>query len=311
MITTVTLNAAIDKTYYVGQFEAGRVHRVGRQIAEPGGKGNNVAKVARLLGAKVTATGYIAGMNGAFIEGQLQLRDIETAFVNVPGESRICLNIIDEGNGQSTELLEQGPAIGESHLQELKDTLGRLAQRSGIVAFSGSLPPGAPSGFYAELIEIVQSAGARAYLDTSGKALQESLGIRPHLIKPNEDELAQWLGRDNEELTEQEYIDAAFKLASEGISQVCVTLGSRGTIAIIDGTGYRAIPPTIQAVNTVGCGDSFVAGMAYGEQQGMSPAERLRTATAAAAANAMSEKAGHIDDELFQSYAAQVQVAPL
>ncbi|GGH32101.1 1-phosphofructokinase [Paenibacillus segetis] len=309
MITTVTLNAAIDKTYYVSQFGPGHVHRVSRQIAEPGGKGINVAKVISLLGGKVAATGFIAGSSGSFIENSLMDRGIQTSFVRVPGESRVCLNIIDESNGSSTELLEQGPSVDQVAVKDIKETVHRLALQSSIVVLSGSLPPGAPAQLYADLIDIVKSTHARVFLDTSGAALNSGLQAQPYFVKPNEHELAAFLGRD--QLAPTEWAEAAHKLAAEGIAQVCVTLGSRGSIAIIDGEGYHITPPTIQAVNTVGCGDSFVAGMAYAEERGDSPAEKLRIASAVAAANAMSDKAGHFDYALFQDYVKQVQVAAL
>jgi len=309
LITTVTLNAAIDKTYYVQQFASGAVHRVVRQIAEPGGKGNNVAKVARLLGAEVAATGLIGGSSGSFIESQLAVRGIRTAFIRVPGESRVCLNIIDESTGISTELLEQGPEIAADQVLALKNTLQGLAAESSVVVLSGSLPPGARPDLYAELIGVIQAAGARAFLDTSGAALSSGLQARPYFVKPNEQELSAWVGH---ELTSEEgWTDAATKLAGAGIAQVCVTLGSRGSIAILDGAAYRVHPPLIQAVNTVGCGDAFVAGMAYAEERGDSPVEKLRIATAAAAANAMSDKAGHLDEDVFAACLAQVQVSAL
>lgn len=309
MITTVTLNAAIDKTYYVPSFIPGEVHRVTRQVAEPGGKGNNVAKVIRLLGGEVTASGFIAGNNGAFIETGMQARGIHTAFIVASGESRVCLNIMDEASGLSTELLEQGPVVGRAQLAQLKQDLLELARNSRIVVLSGSLLPGASAELYAELIGIVKEAGARAYLDTSGIALSAGIEAKPHFVKPNEHELAVWLGKVS--LTENECIEAAKKLFDEGISQVCVTLGERGTIAVIDGQVFRVSPPSIQAINTVGCGDSFVAGMAFSEACGDAPVDRLRIATAAAAANAMSERAGHIEDDVFNLYLHQVKVKPL
>lgn len=309
MITTVTLNAAIDKTYYVNSLELGGVQRVARQMDEPGGKGNNVAKVITLLGGDVTATGFVAGSSGSFIESSLRNRGIQTSFVRVAGESRVCLNIIDESNGTSTELLEQGPTIDDNHIAEMKETIHRLALQSSVVVLSGSLPQGSPADLYADLIGIIQSTKARVFLDTSGAALNSGLQARPHFVKPNEHELAGWLGQD--QLQENEWAEAAQKLATEGIAQVCVTLGERGVIAFIDGQGYRAIPPTIHAVNTVGCGDSFVAGMAFAEERGYSPTEKLCIASAAAAANAMSDQAGHIDYKLFQDYVKQVQVVTL
>ncbi|MCM3703381.1 1-phosphofructokinase family hexose kinase [Paenibacillus macerans] len=309
MITTVTLNAAIDRTYYVDRFSAGKVHRVARQVDEPGGKGNNVAKVIRQLGGQVTATGIIAGSNGAFIERGLAERGIQTKFVHAPGESRVCHNILDESNGGSTELLGQGPAITEPQMAAIKETLQSLAQKSSVVVLSGSLPAGAPENMYADLIGIVRSAGAKAFLDTSGAAFSAGLSVSPRFVKPNEQELAGWLGHEPREI--REWTKAAQKLAERGIAEVCVTLGSRGAVAVLDGAGYLVTPPAIHPVNTVGCGDAFVAGMAYAEERGDSAADRLRTAAAAAAANAMSAKAGDIDYRLFRKYERQVQIIAL
>ncbi|MFE0559818.1 1-phosphofructokinase family hexose kinase [Paenibacillus sp. NPDC058910] len=309
MITTVTLNAAIDRTYYVSQFRAGEVHRVARQVDEPGGKGNNVAKVIRQLGGQVTATGIIAGASGTFIESSLAERGIQTAFVQAAGESRVCLNILDESSGSSTELLGQGPSITEIEASGIKETLHRLALQSSVVVLSGSLPAGAGDGLYAELVGIIRSAGARAFLDTSGAALSEGLLALPYFVKPNEQELAGWLGREPRGTSE--WTQAAQMLADQGIVQVCVTLGSRGAIAILEGEGYLVTPPVIKSVNTVGCGDAFVAGMAYAEECGDSAVKRLRVAAAAAAANAMSDRAGDIDYTLFREYARQVNVQVL
>lgn len=309
MITTVTLNAAIDKTYYAHSFRLGEVQRVVRQIAEPGGKGNNVAKVIRLLGGNATSTGFIAGSSGSFIDDSLKQRGIETSFVRVPGESRVCLNIVDTSNGISTELLEAGPTIDGKHVKEIKKTLQRLAMESSIIVLSGSLPPGAPADLYSELISMIHTSKARAYLDTSGSALRSGLLARPYLVKPNKQELTALMGR--ELLHDADLIEAAEKVASVGIQQVCVTLGNRGAIAFIDGEGYWVTPPLIKPVNTVGCGDSFVAGMAFADDRGDSPKEMLRIACAASAANAMSDKAGHIDYTLFQEYLKQVKVVSL
>ncbi|MDP4098233.1 1-phosphofructokinase family hexose kinase [Paenibacillus sp. P96] len=315
MITTVTLHAAIDRTYYVDKFNVGQVQRVARQVDEPGGKGNNVAKVIRQLGGEVTATGIIAGSNGAFIESSLTDRGIQTAFVHGPGESRVCLNILDESSGTSTELLGQGPAITGSEVEAIKQRVRQLALQSTVVVLSGSLPAGAPEGLYAELTGIVRSTGARAFLDTSGRAFSAALDgtshldVMPHFVKPNEQELSGWLGHIPQELSE--WTRAAQMLADQGIAEVCVTLGSRGAVAILDGAAYLVTPPVIQPVNTVGCGDAFVAGMAYAEERGDSAADRLRTAAAAAAANAMSAKAGDIDYRHFREYERQVQITAL
>lgn len=309
MIVTVTLNAAIDKTYYVSGFAAGAVQRVRRQIAEPGGKGNNVAKIVRLLGGEAVATGFAAGGAGAFIEERLAARGIRTGFVRIPGESRTCLNIVDETSGASTELLEEGPTVGDAELAEIKEAVGRLGAQASVVVLSGSLPAGAPAELYAELIGTARSAGARVYLDASGEALALGIGAKPDLIKPNEEELARLSGRRR--LEADHYAEAARKLHGQGIRQVCATLGRQGAVACMDGTLYRVIAPSVSAVSAVGCGDAFVAGMAYADELGLPAADRLRMAAAAGAAAAMTDRAGELDPAVYDRLLDRVEVLPL
>ncbi|CAI6080189.1 1-phosphofructokinase family hexose kinase [Cohnella sp. JJ-181] len=309
MIATVTLNAAVDKTYYVSGFAPGAVQRVRRQIAEPGGKGNNVAKIVRLLGGEAAATGFTAGGAGAFIEERLAARGVRSAFVRIPGESRTCLNIVDEASGASTELLESGPTVGDAELAQIKDAVRQLSAEASVVVLSGSLPAGAPEDLYAELVGVARSAGARVYLDASGEALALGIRARPDLIKPNEDELARLVGRKR--LEAPQLAQTAAKLHAQGVRQVCATLGSRGAVACMDGNLYRVIAPAVSAVSAVGCGDAFVAGMAYADELGLPAAGRLRMAAAAAAAAAMTDRAGELDPAVYERLLESVEVVPL
>lgn len=309
MIVTVTLNAAVDKTYYVSGFAAGAVQRVRRQIAEPGGKGNNVAKIVRLLGGEAVATGFSAGGAGAFIEERLAARGIGTAFVRIAGESRTCLNIVDEASGASTELLEEGPAVGGAEIADIKEAVGRLGAQASVVVLSGSLPAGAPTDLYAELVGIARASGARVYLDASGEALALGVGARPDLIKPNEEELARLSGRRR--LEASQVTETAAKLHGQGIGQVCATLGRQGAVACIDGKLYRVAAPSVAAISAVGCGDAFVAGMAYAEEQGLPAEDRLRMAAAAGAAAAMTDRAGELEPAAYERLLDRVEVLPL
>ncbi|MFD2334314.1 1-phosphofructokinase family hexose kinase [Cohnella sp. GCM10020058] len=309
MIATVTLNAAVDKTYYVSGFAAGAVQRVRRQIAEPGGKGNNVAKIVRLLGGDATATGFLAGSAGAFIEERLAVKGIRTSFVRISGESRTCLNIVDEASGASTELLEEGPTVGEAELAEIKDAVGRIGAQASVVVLSGSLPAGAPADLYAELVGIASSAGARVYLDASGEALALGIGAGPDLIKPNEEELARLAGRRR--MDASQLAQTVAKLHSQGVRQVCATLGRQGAVACVDGRLYRVIAPSVSAVSAVGCGDAFVAGMAYADELGLPAADRLRMAAAAAGAAAMTDRAGELDPVVYERLLVRVAVLSL
>jgi tagatose 6-phosphate kinase len=292
LITTVTLNAAIDKTYYLPAFERDKVSRVGKMHAFPGGKGLNVARVVRQLGENVVATGYVGGFNGEFIKKELDKQGIRHDFVTVEGESRLCLNIIDESRRTSTELLEPGPDITADQVEEMKRKVKQLAANSSIVAFSGSIPKGVPATIYADLVAIAKAEGAKVFLDTSGDPLLQALAAKPHFIKPNEQEIEVILGKKPER--ESDLHETVRRLMAQGIDCVVVSLGAAGSLAGIGGALYRIAAPKLEPVNTVGCGDAFVAGMAVATLRGQSAEECLKLATAAGSANALTEQAGSV-----------------
>ncbi len=290
-ITTVTLNAAIDKTYYLPALAKGKVVRAEQVLSMAGGKGVNVARVLRQLGhPEVAATGFASGYNGQFIIDQVKEIGIESEFVGASGESRLCLNFIDRSDGSSTEVLEPGPEILTEHLDNFKRKLRHLGEESGLVIFSGSIPKGLSSGLYAELIEIARSAGAEIFLDASGEPLVHGLAAKPSFIKPNVDEIVPLLAG----MGELDLYDGVCSLMEKGIPNVIVTLGGEGAVAGIEGKLYRVQIPKIKPINTVGSGDAFVAGFAYGYARDWPAADRLRYAAAAGCANALSPAAGDV-----------------
>lgn len=294
MIVTVTLNAAIDKTYHLPALAAGQVSRVDRVYAEPGGKGINVARVIALQGVSVLATGFAGGSNGDFIERGLTRQGIAHDFVKIEGESRICLNIMDQ-DGVSTELLEPGPVIAGQEMEAMRQKLALLAARAKVVAFSGSLPAGVPKSFYAELIGIAQRQGALVFLDTSGEALMQGAEAKPYFIKPNEDEVAQWLGHSIKD--ENALMQGLLRLNEAGIPCISVSMGAQGSLAAFHGVCYRVYAPKVDARNAVGSGDAYVAGMAIGTAQGLPVEECLRLATASGTANVLTARAGYVEPE--------------
>jgi tagatose 6-phosphate kinase len=312
MITTVTLNAAIDKTYYLPSFSLSQVTRVRRMFAEPGGKGLNVARVIRQLGYPVTATGIVGGNNGRFIENALSVQEIAHDFIRIEDESRLCLNFIDESSGASTEVLEQGPVVPEYAWMSFKTKLAQLAGRSRVVCFSGSLPQGIPYDGYAQLVRIVKQAGALAFLDTSGEALIQGSAAHPNFIKPNEYEIATLLESMGSPTAGLKLGDALKCLQSAaGIPNITVSLGAEGSITCFEQTLFRVNAPKLQAVNTVGCGDSFVAGMAAATLEGLPIEQCLQWATAAAAANALTDRAGYVNMQDVNFLKEQINVEQL
>ncbi|RED64035.1 1-phosphofructokinase family hexose kinase [Cohnella lupini] len=290
-ITTVTLNAAIDKTYYVPTWAKGTVMRAEKVLSMAGGKGVNVARVLHQLGhPAMAATGFASGYNGRFISDQVQELGIESEFVGAIGESRLCLNFIDGRDGSSTEVLEQGPEILEEHLENFKRKLTRLSAESALVIFSGSIPRGLSPSLYAELIGITRAEGAEVFLDASGAPLTQGLVAKPGFIKPNEEEIVPFLAGDGY----GNLFDGVSSLMNQGVANVVVTLGGEGAVAGIDGSHYRVRTPKLDVVNTVGCGDAFVAGYAYGFVRKWTAVECLKHAAAAGCANALSPAAGDI-----------------
>ncbi len=306
MITTVTLNAAIDKTYFLPQFQMGVVTRVDDMIVTPGGKGINSARVIHQLGQHVTATGFVGGNNGHYIQSELQGTGIECDFVEVKGESRLCLNMINVSDQSSTELLEPGPLISDTNILSMKEKIRKLSKVSKIVSFSGSLPRGVSSQFYCELIEIAQAEGARVFLDTSGTALVEGIKAKPFLIKPNETEIETLISRKLNQ--EKDLYENVLQLMQTGIDCVVVSLGSKGAIVGYEGELMKITAPKIVAVNTVGCGDSFIAGMAYATSMQLNTIESLQFATAVGTANALTQQPGWIQREDVERLLPQVHV---
>lgn len=309
MITTVTLNAAIDKTYQVPEFKEGHLHRIPEMSMLAGGKGNNVARVVATLGEPVTATGFLAGYSGKLIEKLLEEDGVRHEFMFVPGESRTCITVVDPRTSRQTELLEAGPVIRQEHLKEMKEKIRELAAHSSLVIFSGSLPSGCSPSAYVDLIRAAKEEGAQVILDTSGEALQHSLASMPDLIKPNEHEIAKLTGQPSS--SEAEILTCITSLNQRGIRHVVVSLGGNGALAGMEGALYRVHLPQIRMVNAVGSGDSMVAGMAIALMKGYGPEEVLKLGCACGSANALHMQAGRVRAEEVRELQANIKVERL
>lgn len=306
MILTVTLNVAVDKAYVIeGPLQAGEVMRVKTCSNTAGGKGLNVSKVIGLCGEEVLATGFTGGFNGAYVEKLLTEKGIPNEFVHVKGETRSCINILD-GDGKSTEFLEPGAPVTAEEEAAFLRKFETLLPKCSVVTMSGSAPKGIPADIYGKLIAMGKKAGVKMILDTSGQYLIEGVKAKPFLIKPNHDEIAQLLGRPAE--TMEEMLESAKELHRSGIPYVVISLGADGA-AVVCGEGvYTARPPKIQAVNTVGCGDSMVGAMAAALERGYGVEEMLRYAVAVSSANAMNLETGYFRQEDMEENLKQVIV---
>lgn len=306
MILTVTLNAAIDKRYVVEEFKVGEVNRVKECAYVPGGKGLNVSKPAAVAGAEVVATGFVGGHAGNYIEASLKDYHVKSAFYHLESESRSCINIWDEKNCVQTEFLEPGFTVTESEFQGFVEEFKELVKKADVVAMSGSVPKGLDGTAYQKLVKVVKDAGKKVILDTSGKLLEMGIEACPTMIKPNIDEIRMLTGKDCNEI--DEIIEAAKEIHARGVEVVAVSLGADGSLAVSDEGVFRAIVPRIDAVNTVGCGDSMIAGFALGFAEGLSIEETLRKASAISAAAALREETGYFVMEDMQRLYPQIKI---
>lgn len=306
MILTVTLNAAIDKRYVVEEFKVGEVNRVKECAYVPGGKGLNVSKPAAVAGAEVVATGFVGGHAGNYIEGSLKDYHVKSAFYHLESESRSCINIWDEKNCVQTEFLEPGFTVTESEFQGFVEEFKELVKQADVVAMSGSVPKGLDGNAYQKLVKVVKDAGKKVILDTSGKLLEMGIEACPTMIKPNIDEIRMLTGKECNEIGE--IIEAAKEIHARGVEVVAVSLGADGSLAVSDEGVFRAIVPRIDAVNTVGCGDSMIAGFALGFAEGLGIEETLRKASAISAAAALREETGYFVMEDMQRLYPQIKI---
>jgi len=245
----------------------------------------------------VTATGLVGGYIGAYFES-LITGNIRSAFTHVASETRSCINVWDTTNGVSTEYLEPGAPITAEEAEQFFCDFRKELEKADVITISGSLPKGAPADSYEQLIALCREAGKPVLLDASGENLRRGAAMKPDFIKPNTDELAQLLGHPVSGM--EEAIEAAKTLHAGGIRYVAVSLGAKGAVLVCDEGVFHGQPPKIEPRNTVGCGDSMVAGFAAGIARGLKAEEMLRLAVAVSAANALTLSTGSFEQEDFE-----------
>ncbi|MBK8987046.1 MAG: 1-phosphofructokinase [Chloroflexi bacterium] len=284
MIYTVTLNPAVDKEMVVPQIVFDAVLRAGVTRLDFGGKGFNVSRMLKSLGADSTAVGFAGGKSGELLRDGLEGLGICTDFVWVGGETRTNVSIVTEPATHYVKANEPGPTISAEELAELRRKVGLLARPGDWWVLAGSLPPGVTTAVYAHLIADIQAVGGRVILDTSGEALGLGCAARPFLAKPNDVEAHQLTGLPVN--NPAEIAAAAQAMQANGVDNVVVSLGKAGALLVDGRSVWRAISPTIQERNPIGAGDSMVGGLVYALSQGHSVAEALRWGIACGAATA-------------------------
>lgn len=268
MIITVTMNPAIDKTVDVAKLERGGLNRIQKIVLDAGGKGINVSKTVKELGGTTIATGFFGGNSGAVIENVLKEYGIRSDFVQVDGETRTNMKVVEQG-GIVTELNEPGPVVTQEQTDELIAKLEGYASEDTLFILAGSIPQGVSKEIYRVITEKVHDKGASVLLDADGELFVNSLSARPDIIKPNRVELEQYY-RINYRATEEQLIELGCRLLDQGIGLAAVSMGQMGALFLGKERKYRCRGLSVKTHSTVGAGDAMVAALAYGWDQKMS-----------------------------------------
>lgn len=303
MIYTITLNPSLDYITDVEDFHTGTVNRTNGESILPGGKGINVSLMLKELGCESVATGFLAGFTGAEIRRLLLEHGLSERFLFLKnGFSRINVKLRSE---QETEINGGGPVVSEEEKEAL---LGWLAQTVGdgdTLVLSGSVPRSLPADIYGEMIRRLSSENVRIVADVSGNLMKEILPYRPFLVKPNHHELGEMFGCRIE--SRDEAVFYARKLQAQGAENVMVSLAADGAVLVTEEAVLYAEAPKGTLVNSVGAGDSSVAGFLAGGLASENPMKALSLAVAAGSATAFSEGIG--DKSTVESLLGQVNVA--
>jgi 1-phosphofructokinase family hexose kinase len=312
VILTVTLNAAIDRTVAVPNFQLGRRHRAVESRTLAGGKGINIARALGTLGKPVIATGFVGGPTGMRVLEHLREEAVLSDFTRIAGETRINLAVIDPTSGEQTEINERGPAVSPEEVVRFVERLDYLAGGAKICVLAGTLPPGAGDDLYARLVKDLRERGLIVLLDAEGEAMLAGLRAGASVVTPNE--------REAEELVGQEFADrddlvaGLSELVRLGAGEAAITRPD-GCVAVVGGGSERRFlevrTEPLDPVSTVGSGDAFLAGYVAGRYDGLSPEECLAYGVACGAESTQHFGAGTVDRNQVERLLGKVQVQEL
>jgi 1-phosphofructokinase family hexose kinase len=312
VIVTVTMNAALDRTLEVPNFQRGQRHRASSGLTLAGGKGINIARALKLLGAPVIAIGLQGGRTGTRIVEELTDEAILNDFVRIGDESRTSTAVVDPTGGSYTEINEWGPLVAPEELDILREKLDYFAGIARAVVFAGSLPRGVESSFYAEAIRELNRKGVHTVLDSEGEPLRLGVEAEPTLVSPNQREAEGIVGQEFED--SEDFVHGLDVIAERGARTVLITLES-GAFALFREERrrrrFRAISPHVHAVSTVGAGDVLCAAFLAAHLDGATPEDALRTAVATGAAATLELGAGRFDPREAGRLAGSVRIDEL
>ncbi len=291
MILAAGLTPAWQQVLVFDSFRYGEVNRAREVHWCASGKVFNVAVALHRLGGPSMTLAPVGGLPLVPIEREFKGTNIEHRWIVTKASTRVCTTIIDRSSGKITELVENGQSLTPEELAEFRQAYAEEAAKSEIAIIIGSLPVGTPASFYRELVE---RTPCPAILDFRGEGLLSCLDLRPLVVKPNREELAQTVGRPLE--TDEDLLGAMRLLNHRGAQWVIITQGSRPVWVTSADATYRLHPlPAEPIVNPIGCGDVIAAAVAWSLRSGRDMLHSLRLGLAAAHANLQHVLPGRFD----------------
>jgi len=306
MILCIGTTPAAQRVMIFRKLTLDAVNRATTTVDGAAGKSVNVAKVLKELEADPLLVSILGGDSGRRIDAILKGKKIATELVWVSAATRQCITVIDESSGRVTELVEESPPVVSVNAEQLIPILLKKLAVCRAVVMSGTLAPGLPRDLYRRCTEMARESGALSIVDAQGAPLIEALKARPGLVKPNRAELAATTGRQLED--ERAVIAAMRELSNQGAERVVVTAGKEPALASDGRTWWRIHSPRIRALNPIGSGDAFTAGLVWRLERGDNLDEACKWGAAAGAANALTIMAGEVVRKQVERLVTEVRV---
>ena len=303
MIHILCLNPTIDRMYFIDDFLPGNQFHGNTPSVFPGGKGMNILRVLSSLIHPLSFYAFTAGENGEIIKKEAERLGAISTFIEVEGDTRTTINIIDKKNNRETEIKEKGPFITSENTNLLLSHLTANIKEKDIIILSGSLPDGIDKDIYLQISRIAEKKGADVLLDSGGNTLKSSLGGKYLLIKPNENEIRTLFDDFSSSLS-----SLAEKLHKKGAENVLITKGGEGAYFFSRNKEYEIKVPKVEVVSTIGSGDSTLAGFTYALSLSLPLIDTLMSALAFGTNNAMHREVGKVEIKEVEEIRKKIEI---
>lgn len=305
MILSIDLNPSLDRRYFIQNFEIGKSYTAYDTQYIPGGWGLDIAKIIKSFNEPIKVTGFLGGRNGKYVLEILNNMNINSEFVFIEEETRTNTKILTD-YGIETEISERSPHLSNDEVVEFYELYRELIKETKIICASGKISRELPTDIYKDLILMAKEEDKTFLLDTSGEALRYGIHAAPFLIKPNRDELEEYMGFIM--TNERDIIKSCTYIIENGVKMVVVSLGKAGAIVVYDGYSYKINVPSIKEVNSNGAGSAMMAGFAISMLRQYDFEYMLKIAAACGVASAMEMDTGVIDMGNMKSIASEIEI---